>query len=286
MKCALALHFLFTLSGKIIPEANSKSLASGFNDADPEAIIAWNQRMSELVIMERIASMIRDHVPVSKIAPLSTLTPVQSDWMDRKLRGANISDRLRLKYYIDKALGAELGLNQAFEELSISILGASCEVVERREDCRIQHEKVDIALPLRVNFGGGWSDTPPYCNENGGTVLNAAVTLNGTRPVHAFLQRIPDQKIILRSSDLGVEQEFTNHLALFPSGNPYDPFILHRAALMACGIISVEESIIGKHKFCTGAITPAMENKGFRASIIGAKSNSSEPLGVKGDYLH
>ena len=42
---------------------------------------------------------------------------------------------------------------------------------------------MDIALPLRVNFGGGWSDTPPYCNENGGTVLNAAVTLNGARVI-------------------------------------------------------------------------------------------------------
>ena len=37
----------------------------------------------------------------------------------------------------------------------------------------------EVRLPLRVNWGGGWSDTPPYCNENGGTVLNAAILLNG-----------------------------------------------------------------------------------------------------------
>ena len=28
-----------------------------------------------------------------------------------------------------------------------------------------------VQLPVRVNWGGGWTDTPPYCNEKGGIVL-------------------------------------------------------------------------------------------------------------------
>ena len=47
-----------------------------------------------------------------------------------------------------------------------------------------------MELPLRVNWGGGWSDTPPYCNEHGGTVLNAAILLNGEKPVVVKLERI------------------------------------------------------------------------------------------------
>ena len=39
-----------------------------------------------------------------------------------------------------------------------------------------------VRLPVRVNFGGGWSDTPPYCMENGGTVLNAAISFGGKLP--------------------------------------------------------------------------------------------------------
>lgn len=39
---------------------------------------------------------------------------------------------------------------------------------------RIVKDQVDIALPVRVNWGGGWTDTPPHCNEKGGVVLNAA----------------------------------------------------------------------------------------------------------------
>ena len=43
-------------------------------------------------------------------------------------------------------------------------------------------DSVEISLPVRVNWGGGWTDTPPYCNENGGVVLNAAILINGKRP--------------------------------------------------------------------------------------------------------
>ena len=272
VKYALDLYFRFTTSGAIIQETNSKSpqslksLASGFNDADSEAIIAWNKRMSELVTMERIATMIRDKVPVSEVPRLNTITPIQREWMDRKLKGASFSDRLRLQYYIDSALGADP--RQAFEELSISILGASCEVVERRTDARISRDKVEIDLPLRVNFGGGWSDTPPYCNENGGTVLNAAITLNGDRPVKARLERLDTHKIILESADMGVYGEFTNHLDLVPSGDPYDPFILQKAALMACGIASIEDRDMGE--ICTRL------GGGFRMSteVVGVPKGS------------
>lgn len=51
-------------------------------------------------------------------------------------------------------------------------------------------------LPLRVNWGGGWSDTPPICCEMGGTVLNAAISLNGELPVEVTLIKIPEKKIV------------------------------------------------------------------------------------------
>ena len=47
-------------------------------------------------------------------------------------------------------------------------------------DYRIAQDRVDVKLPVRVNWGGGWTDTPPHCNEQGGTVLNAALKLNGS----------------------------------------------------------------------------------------------------------
>ena len=61
-----------------------------------------------------------------------------------------------------------------------------------------------VKLPVRVNFGGGWSDTPPYCMENGGTVLNAAISINGTLPIEVTIRKISEPCIILESTDIGV----------------------------------------------------------------------------------
>ena len=57
---------------------------------------------------------------------------------------------------------------------------------------RIVKDQVDIALPVRVNWGGGWTDTPPHCNENGGVVLNAAMKLRGIYPVQITVKRLDE----------------------------------------------------------------------------------------------
>lgn len=35
---------------------------------------------------------------------------------------------------------------------------------------------VTARAPARLDFGGGWTDVPPYCDEAGGTVCNVAIT--------------------------------------------------------------------------------------------------------------
>jgi hypothetical protein len=55
--------------------------------------------------------------------------------------------------------------------------------------------------PARLDLAGGWSDTPPYCLQNGGSVLNMAVELNGQPPIQAFIRLSPEKRIILRSID-------------------------------------------------------------------------------------
>lgn len=97
-----------------------------------------------------------------------------------------------------------------------------------------------VKLPLRVNWGGGWSDTPPICCEMGGTVLNAAISLNGELPVEVTLIKIPEKKIIFDSRDMDVHGEFDSIEELQRTGDPYDPFALQKACLLACGIIPAE----------------------------------------------
>ena len=196
--------------------ADRKSLCSGFSDADPTAIITWNKRMRELVRMDEIAKDIRSGKPAREAGRLAPLTRIQQEWLEKRYIRSDFSEIIRLNYYIGTALGGRAG------------------------DPYIASCFHTVRLPLRVNWGGGWSDTPPICCELGGTVLNAAISLNGELPVEASLVRIPEKKIVFDSRDMDVHGEFDTIEPLQAAGDPYDPFALQKACLLACGVIPKE----------------------------------------------
>ena len=103
------------------------------------------------------------------------------------------------------------------------MLEATVKSLNYNENARIVTDRHTVNLPLRVNWGGGWSDTPPYCNENGGTVLNVAILLNGEKPVEVTLERIDDLKVIFDSRDMDVHGEFDTIEPLQMTGDPFDP---------------------------------------------------------------
>ncbi len=109
---------------------------------------------------------------------------------------------------------------------------------------RIVKDQVDIALPVRVNWGGGWTDTPPHCNEKGGVVLNAAMKLRGIYPVQITVKRLDELHVEFESKDIGVYTTVDSAAEIQDCHNPYDSFALHKAALIACGIIPVRKKQI------------------------------------------
>lgn len=227
-------------------KADRKSLKSGFNDADPDALIAWELRMQELVHMDRLGALIRDKVPVKEaknVLQADHLTKIQEEWMENYLRDVKPIEKARLYYYVGCALGGKLGdkyTAKAFECISSTILENSMSTLEIQKDCHMIGDSYTVKLPLRVNWGGGWSDTPPYCNENGGTVLNAAIKLNGDYPVEVTLTKLDEIKVVFDSRDMDTHGEFDSIESLQRTGDPYDPFALQKAALLACGIIPKE----------------------------------------------
>ena len=127
--------------------------------------------------------------------------------------------------------------DKCFRYICDSLYDASIGRAPSRDNYRIEREEVRVELPVRVNFGGGWSDTPPYCNEHGGTVLNGAVKLNGILPVVVTVKRISKPCIALASTDSGAYEEFTDMERLRNCRDPFDTYALHKAALLACGIV-------------------------------------------------
>ena len=229
--------------GEIDKWKNKKSLCSGFNNADPEAIVKWDEYVSEMVQVYKIEEDIDNKVPVSELnADLNELSDTQNQWLSNKIDKSALDKKMRLYFYFGKILNDENMKRNAFKCLSEEILNETLNGLQERQDIRICHNELKVSLPLRVNWGGGWSDTPPYCNENGGTVLNAAIVLNNERPVSVTLRRIKENKIIFESKDMGVYGEFDSLSNLQSVGDPYDPFVLQKSALLACGIIPKEGS--------------------------------------------
>ncbi|OQV21505.1 L-fucose kinase [Hypsibius exemplaris] len=51
--------------------------------------------------------------------------------------------------------------------------------------------------PARIDLSGGWTDTPPICYEHGGLVINAALLINGKRPIGAKVRRTANFSVVL-----------------------------------------------------------------------------------------
>ena len=217
-----------------------KSLCAGFNDADPDAIIAWNRRMADLVAMDEITKAIRNQTPVGELRKVHSLTKIQKEWLRKRLKKADFSEKMRLHYYLGVLLDDENEVQECFRTIQSEVLESTIKHLSYNENAKIATDHHTVKLPLRVNWGGGWSDTPPYCNENGGTVLNVAILLNGEKPVEVTLEKIDELRIIFDSRDMDVHGEFDSIEPLQATGDPFDPFALQKACLLACGIIPKE----------------------------------------------
>ena len=227
-------------------KADKKSLCSGFNDADPKAIIDWSKRMEDLVSMHSIYKLIENGQPASQgknIFNSTNLTKIQKDWLENKLNSLdtnNIDDfstAIRLYWYVGVALNSDYYKDKCFKLISDTMLKSAINNLRYKDTVKIVKDKAVINLPLRVNWGGTWTDTPPYCIENGGAVLNAAIKINSKFPVTVTLIKIPEHKIIFDSRDMNAHGEFDTIEPLQDTGNPYDLFALQKGCLLACGII-------------------------------------------------
>jgi fucokinase len=145
--------------------------------------------------------------------------------------------KLRLFHYTGIATGEVSWMDRAFEALYKIMLADSASDLGISADAHISMDRHEVLLPLRVNWAGGCSDVAPYCTEHGGTVLNAAILLNGAFPVRVSLTRLEQRQIVLESTDMGVRQAFDSLAALQRADDSSDPLALHKAALMASGVV-------------------------------------------------
>lgn len=101
-------------------------------------------------------------------------------------------------------------------------------------------QTVHAHAPVRIDLAGGWSDTPPICNEVGGTVLNAAILLNGTHPIKVVAQRTKDRAIRIHSVDQDARVTIRDTATALAFQDPRRWDALPKAALVLSGIVPAD----------------------------------------------
>ncbi len=90
---------------------------------------------------------------------------------------------------------------------------------------------------VRIDVAGGWTDTPPYCLNSGGNVVNLSVELNGQQPLQVYVKPTSALRIVCRSIDLGAMEVIETYEELAQFNKVGSPFSIPKAALALCGFL-------------------------------------------------
>jgi len=225
------------------------SLAESFAQADGERLLAEITAIEDLVAAHRFYSAIEAEQPAAEIKPtlgnskrvVARRARQVAEWL------ANANPILQLRGYkaLAEATGEPSWEDRAFAVLAVMIeedVSARRKVPRRESAERLVScgEPIRVEAAARIDFGGGWTDTPPYSIEQGGTVLNGAVTLHGSYPIIAEVERLSEPKLVLESRDIDAAIELARVGDVLACANPADPFALLKAALILRGIIPAD----------------------------------------------
>ena len=160
-------------------------------------------------------------------------------------RLASIADPVARAHVLASLSVASRGLDeQVAADLRAGAFGAVGEAVLSRfelprapERAAILHDQaVWTSAPVRVDLAGGWSDTPPICNEVGGSVVNVAVTLRGQLPIQVVAKLEDEPVIRITSTDAGQTREIRTMADLAERGDPSRWSSLAESALVLTGL--------------------------------------------------
>ena len=218
-------------------KCDKKSLSSGFNDADSYSLIEWNKKMINLVKCGKVEKLIDKNISIKDIK--NFFEKDQKCWLEDKLKRSNFEKRIRLLYYFGESLHNEEYILKFFEEIKNSIMNEKLNTIKFNDKCKIVKDKYETNLPLRVNFAGGWTDTPPYCLEWGGKVLNTSILLKGKKPIHVLIEKISEKKIKFLAKDINEFGEFENieQIQKIQKDKENESLFLIQTCLIVSGII-------------------------------------------------
>jgi fucokinase len=229
------------------------SLCDSYNSADMENVLFFQSDIENRIISRRFAEKLVSgayYRDAFQVFGERGITDAIYRSLMQDAEKMDFSAKIRMYYalaqYMKETGAAFDGQNyeyperRCFGEIRDVVYEEAVRKLPDSRSYRIAKDEVHVELPVRVNWGGGWTDTPPYCNENGGVVINAAISLKGILPIQITVRRLPEYVVEFESQDIGVHGVVRTKEEIQACHDPYDPFALHKAALIACGIIPLD----------------------------------------------
>lgn len=227
------------------------SLYESFAKADVRAVLPWKTRLEDLVLVTRFAEKLEAGTSYGEALQIFGQVGIDQkkfDLLMEKAKESGLLLKMRIYYALSRHMrekniifagdvGYDVLERLCFDCLGKAVYDNSRKYIQDNKNYRIENENVTVRLPVRVNWGGGWTDTPPYCNENGGVVLNAALKLNGILPIQVEVRKLDALQVEFASEDIGAEGVCRTVEKIRDCHNPFDFFALHKAALISCGIV-------------------------------------------------
>lgn len=219
------------------------SLRKSFNEANVNYLKEQEEKIELEIRNEKAINIAKNRTNICEIVNIIKNSPnfnrqVYTLLDSIKELDASIKYRIYLSlFYITNNSKYE---DMCYDEIKkVTLISGKCNIEKFNTLERYKSE-----FPVRVNFGGGWSDTPPVCLEVGGTVLNAAFRLNGKLPITSEIEKIKEKQIVLKSIDLNEIRIYKTIDDLKECRNTNDSLSLLKAALQVAGIVRVEDKTI------------------------------------------
>lgn len=231
------------------------SLCESFALADVEGMLLWQEDLQNRIVSRIFIDRLAEGVCYEEALQVfgeQGISEAVYDTLMKDAEDAEFGLKIRIYYAVSRymkkkqvsfhELGYDYPVGKCFGAIRDALYPEAVKKLPDPGQYRIVKDRVTIKLPVRVNWGGGWTDTPPQCNEKGGAVLNAAISLKGELPVQITVKRLPYYYVEFESQDIGVSGEAHSIEEIQDCHNPFDSFALHKAALIASGIIPLKKT--------------------------------------------
>ncbi len=228
--------------------AKRYSLETSFNFADVDWIINRQNELIRKVKVARFVDDLKTGVPIYEalctLGKIDYTVAAAIELIAQKTEfPLNVRIIYALSYYAKEHDGIVGGIagreweDKAYEIVKKAICGETFKRFKLPKKIGFVKNEQIVKMPVRVNFCGSPSDAAPYCLEHGGTMLDGTLLLNDKYPIEITVKKLSEPIIVFGSKDLKEEREYSDIREIQYCYNTDDTFALHKAVLIAMGII-------------------------------------------------